>query len=370
MPADRDVFDNCIDTVHRRFGPDAPARRRDGPQQIVLNDWAVALDGHVRTGLEDNVLFSLLRPSRALERRPGPSGGRDSRPLRPPRRQLGRGAGHPGVAPAGRLISLALGAGLALPRRDTAQADPCKPTDSALLNDGHLSRSSARPVAYSPRTPRRRRSPRPCRWATGFWMARQSTERGRARPGLARQRRAARRGLRDDEGLEQRPGPRPDPARGRGQPCPPRDGGGRPRPIHPPAPAQDLYVDSWRALIRLRRRGGCARSACRIPPAHLDRLVDQTGVVPVLNQIEPHPRLQQAGLRALHDSLGIVTQSWTPLGGAKASMPNRSAPPHAAPAAPRRRSSCAGMSSLVFPSSRARPLGDGPGPEPRSAIRN
>jgi 2,5-diketo-D-gluconate reductase A len=42
--------------------------------------------------------------------------------------------------------------------------------------------------------------------------------------------------------------------------------------------------------------------------------VDETGVVPVLNQIELHPRLQQAGLRKLHESMGIVTQSWTPLG--------------------------------------------------------
>ncbi|WP_374645526.1 aldo/keto reductase [Tabrizicola sp.] len=85
--------------------------------------------------------------------------------------------------------------------------------------------------------------------------------------------------------------------------------------IHWPAPAQDLYVDSWRALIRLREEGRVRSiGVSNFLPAHLDRIVDQTGVVPVLNQIELHPRLQQAGLRALHDSLGIVTQSWTPLG--------------------------------------------------------
>lgn len=68
MPADRDVFDNCIRTVHRRFGPDAPwCAAGIGPQQIVLNDWAVALDGHVRTGLEDNVRLDRdrLAPSNA-----------------------------------------------------------------------------------------------------------------------------------------------------------------------------------------------------------------------------------------------------------------------------------------------------------------
>ena len=42
--------------------------------------------------------------------------------------------------------------------------------------------------------------------------------------------------------------------------------------------------------------------------------MDETGVVPALNQIELHPRLQQAALCKLHESLGIVTQSWTPLG--------------------------------------------------------
>ena len=85
--------------------------------------------------------------------------------------------------------------------------------------------------------------------------------------------------------------------------------------IHWPAPAQDLYVDSWRALIRLREEGRVRSiGVSNFLPAHLDRIVDQTGVVPVLNQIELNPRLQQTELRALHDRLGIVSQSWTPLG--------------------------------------------------------
>jgi 2,5-diketo-D-gluconate reductase A len=50
---------------------------------------------------------------------------------------------------------------------------------------------------------------------------------------------------------------------------------------------------------------------------HIERLAAETGVIPVLNQIELNPRLQQATLRDLHDRMGIVTQSWTPLGQGK-----------------------------------------------------
>lgn len=85
--------------------------------------------------------------------------------------------------------------------------------------------------------------------------------------------------------------------------------------IHWPVPKLDRYVETWRALIRL-RDDGRVRSigVSNFMAAHLERLVTETGVVPVLNQIELNPRLQQAELRALHDRMGIVTQSWTPLG--------------------------------------------------------
>ncbi len=85
--------------------------------------------------------------------------------------------------------------------------------------------------------------------------------------------------------------------------------------IHWPAPALGRYVDTWRALIRLRDEGRVRSiGVSNFMGAHLERLVGDTGVVPVLNQIELNPRLQQAGLRDLHDRMGIVTQSWTPLG--------------------------------------------------------
>ena len=85
--------------------------------------------------------------------------------------------------------------------------------------------------------------------------------------------------------------------------------------IHWPCPAQDRYLDTWRALIRLRDEGRVRSiGVSNFGGDHLERLIDKTGVTPVLNQIELHPNLQQAELRALHDRLGIVTQSWTPLG--------------------------------------------------------
>ena len=49
-------------------------------------------------------------------------------------------------------------------------------------------------------------------------------------------------------------------------------------------------------------------------PEHLDRIIDATGVVPAVNQIELHPRFQQREARAYHQAKGIVTQSWSPLG--------------------------------------------------------
>lgn len=85
--------------------------------------------------------------------------------------------------------------------------------------------------------------------------------------------------------------------------------------IHWPCPQKDLFVETWRALIRL-RDDGRARSigVSNFHAPHLQRLVDETGVTPAVNQIELHPRLQQATLRETHRRLGIVTQSWTPLG--------------------------------------------------------
>ncbi|WP_207101338.1 3-keto-5-aminohexanoate cleavage protein [Paracoccus shandongensis] len=68
MPADREVFDYYIHTVKRLFGADAPwCAAGIGPNQIVLNEWAIGAGGHARTGLEDNVRLDrdTLAPSNA-----------------------------------------------------------------------------------------------------------------------------------------------------------------------------------------------------------------------------------------------------------------------------------------------------------------
>lgn len=85
--------------------------------------------------------------------------------------------------------------------------------------------------------------------------------------------------------------------------------------IHWPAPRKDLFVDTWRALVRLREEGR-ARSigVSNFEVEHLDRIIAETGVTPAINQIELHPRFQQKALRAAHAERGIVTQSWSPLG--------------------------------------------------------
>jgi 2,5-diketo-D-gluconate reductase A len=84
--------------------------------------------------------------------------------------------------------------------------------------------------------------------------------------------------------------------------------------IHWPVPAKDAYVDTWRALLELRSQGRIrAAGVCNFQPAHLQRLLDETGELPALNQIELHPRLQQRELRAFHAQHGIVTEDWSPL---------------------------------------------------------
>ena len=85
--------------------------------------------------------------------------------------------------------------------------------------------------------------------------------------------------------------------------------------IHWPLPRIDRYVDTWRALIELREQG-LARSigVSNFTEAHLRRIIDETGVVPAVNQVELHPHFPQQQLRAVHAELGILTESWSPLG--------------------------------------------------------
>ncbi|MGV9892616.1 aldo/keto reductase [Streptomyces sp. NPDC003395] len=85
--------------------------------------------------------------------------------------------------------------------------------------------------------------------------------------------------------------------------------------IHWPNPRVDKYVDSWRAMIKL-REDGLVRSigVSNFTPEHIRRLEKETGVLPSVNQIELHPLFPQPELRRFHADRGIVTESWSPLG--------------------------------------------------------
>jgi 2,5-diketo-D-gluconate reductase A len=85
--------------------------------------------------------------------------------------------------------------------------------------------------------------------------------------------------------------------------------------IHWPNPSRDLYVDAWRALIDLREQG-LVRSigVSNFTADHLDRIMDETGVAPSVNQIEVHPLFPQSEMRRANEERGIITESWSPLG--------------------------------------------------------
>jgi len=86
--------------------------------------------------------------------------------------------------------------------------------------------------------------------------------------------------------------------------------------IHWPLPMFDLYLDTWRALIELRDEGLIASiGVSNFTIEHIQRLIDETGVAPAVNQIEMHPRFQQQALHAFHRQHGIVSQAWSPFGG-------------------------------------------------------
>lgn len=85
--------------------------------------------------------------------------------------------------------------------------------------------------------------------------------------------------------------------------------------IHWPVPAQDRYVDTWRALEQLLADGRVrAIGVSNFHEQHLRRLLDETDIVPAINQIELHPRLAQRELGAFNEAHGIVTEAWAPLG--------------------------------------------------------
>jgi len=85
--------------------------------------------------------------------------------------------------------------------------------------------------------------------------------------------------------------------------------------IHWPLPRLDKYVGSYRAMVELKDQG-LIRSVgvSNFKTAHLQRLIDEVGVVPAVNQIQLSPALARRGIRAFHDEIGVVTEAWSPLG--------------------------------------------------------
>jgi 2,5-diketo-D-gluconate reductase A len=84
--------------------------------------------------------------------------------------------------------------------------------------------------------------------------------------------------------------------------------------IHWPTPARDTYVDTWKALLELRDSGRVrAVGVCNFEVEHLQRLLDETGELPAINQVELHPYLQQRELREYHQQHGILTEAYSPL---------------------------------------------------------
>ncbi|MEA5365076.1 aldo/keto reductase [Amycolatopsis sp., V23-08] len=84
--------------------------------------------------------------------------------------------------------------------------------------------------------------------------------------------------------------------------------------IHWPLPAKGKYVKTWQGFEDILRAGKArAIGVSNFQPEHLDRLAEETGTVPAVNQIELHPALQQADLREYHRAHGIATEAWSPL---------------------------------------------------------
>lgn len=88
--------------------------------------------------------------------------------------------------------------------------------------------------------------------------------------------------------------------------------------IHWPAPTLGRYVDAWKTMVELQRRGLVhAIGVSNFLPEHLERIIEETGVVPAVNQIESHPRFWQPELEAYCAERDIAIEAYSPLGHGK-----------------------------------------------------
>ncbi|AZO24503.1 aldo/keto reductase [Mesorhizobium sp. M1E.F.Ca.ET.045.02.1.1] len=85
--------------------------------------------------------------------------------------------------------------------------------------------------------------------------------------------------------------------------------------IHWPVPSQDKYVEAWKTLVELKQAGRIKSvGVSNFNQDHLERIIGETGVTPVVNQIELHPHFQQRDKREFHAKHDIKIESWSPLG--------------------------------------------------------
>lgn len=85
--------------------------------------------------------------------------------------------------------------------------------------------------------------------------------------------------------------------------------------IHWPVPSQGKFVEAWKTLVELKTQGRIRSiGTSNFNQDHLQRIIDETGETPVVNQIELHPRFQQRDKRDFHKQHNIIIESWSPLG--------------------------------------------------------
>ncbi|MCF1743497.1 aldo/keto reductase [Paradevosia shaoguanensis] len=85
--------------------------------------------------------------------------------------------------------------------------------------------------------------------------------------------------------------------------------------IHWPVPSQDKYVEAWKVFVELQKQGRIKSiGVSNFNPDHIERIVGETGVTPVVNQIELHPTFQQTKNRPFYKQHSIAVESWSPLG--------------------------------------------------------
>lgn len=91
--------------------------------------------------------------------------------------------------------------------------------------------------------------------------------------------------------------------------------------IHWPLPKRGLYVEAWQALVTAQKLG-LIRSigVSNFEPEHLDKIIEETGVTPAINQIEIHPYWVQERMVKANEERGIVTEAWSPLGRGSAAL--------------------------------------------------